>query len=96
MDSNSVLEIFREITKIPRESGHEEKMTEYLQQFAAKHNLACRTDKTGNVVITREASEGKENVPAIALQSRLSTKCWLLPLILFGMTLVACSAAAIA
>ena len=53
MDSNSVLEIFREITKIPRESGHEEKMTEYLQQFAAKHNLACRTDKTGNVVITR-------------------------------------------
>lgn len=75
MDSNSVLEIFREITKIPRESGHEEKMTEYLQQFAAKHNLACRTDKTGNVVITREASEGKENVPAIALQSHQDMVC---------------------
>ena len=68
-------EIFREITKIPRESGHEEKMTEYLQQFAAKHNLACRTDKTGNVVITREASEGKENVPAIALQSHQDMVC---------------------
>ena len=37
MDSNSVLEIFREITKIPRESGHEEKMTAYLQKFAAAY-----------------------------------------------------------
>ena len=63
MDSNSVLEIFREITKIPRESGHEEKMTAYLQKFAADHNLACRTDETGNVVITREASAGRQAGP---------------------------------
>ena len=75
MDSNSVLEIFREITKIPRESGHEEKMTAYLQKFAADHNLACRTDETGNVVITREASAGRENVPAIVLQSHQDMVC---------------------
>mgnify|MGYP004510018041 CR=1 FL=1 len=75
MDSNSVLEIFREITRIPRESGHEEKMTEFLQHFAAEHNLGCRTDATGNVVITREASKSKENVPSIALQSHQDMVC---------------------
>lgn len=75
MDSNSVLEIFREITTIPRESGHEEKMTAFLQKFAADHNLACKTDETGNVVITREASAGKEDVPAIVLQSHQDMVC---------------------
>ena len=60
MNSDSVLEIFREITKIPRESGHEEKMTAFLQNFAKEHGLGCRTDATGNVVITKEASKGKE------------------------------------
>lgn len=75
MNSESVLEIFREITRIPRESGHEEKMIEFLQNFAAAHNLACKTDATGNVVITKEATPGKENVPAIALQSHQDMVC---------------------
>ena len=75
MDSKSVLEIFKEITRIPRESGHEEKMTAFLQKFAADRGLDCRTDATGNVVITREAAPGKENVPAIVLQSHQDMVC---------------------
>ncbi len=75
MDSASVLKFFKEITCIPRESGHEQKMTEYLQQFAAKHNLPCKTDKTGNVVITKEASKGKENVPTLVLQAHQDMVC---------------------
>ena len=75
MDSQSVLEIFKEITRIPRESGHEEKMTAFLQKFAADRGLDCRTDATGNVVITREAALGKENVPAIVLQSHQDMVC---------------------
>ena len=75
MDSQSVLEIFKEITRIPRESGHEEKMTAFLQKFAADRGLDCRTDATGNVVITREAAPGKDNVPAIVLQSHQDMVC---------------------
>ena len=75
MDSQSVLEIFKEITRIPRESGHEEKMTAFLQKFAADRGLDCRTDATGNVVIAREAAPGKENVPAIVLQSHQDMVC---------------------
>ena len=53
MESQSVLEIFKKITEIPRESGHEENMTAFLQKFAADRGLGCKTDATGNVVITR-------------------------------------------
>lgn len=75
MDSNDVLNIFREITKIPRESGHEEKMTAYLQDFAASHGLACKTDATGNVVITKEAAPGKEHIPTLVLQGHQDMVC---------------------
>ncbi len=75
MDSSKVLEIFKEITRIPRESGHEEAMRAYLQKFAKERNLACKTDEVGNVCITKEASKGKENVPTLVLQGHQDMVC---------------------
>ena len=75
MDSASVLRIFKEITRIPRESGHEAPMTAWLQQFAASHGLQCKTDKTGNVLIIREAAPGKEHVPTLVLQAHQDMVC---------------------
>ena len=75
MTADTVLDIFKEITKIPRESGHEEPMTKYLQDWASARGLACKTDKTGNVLITREAAKGKEDVPALVLQAHQDMVC---------------------
>ena len=75
MDSNSVLKIFKEITSVPRESGHEGPMTAWLQKFAADHSLECKTDKTGNVLIVKEAAPGKENVPTLVLQAHQDMVC---------------------
>ena len=75
MNSESVLLFFKEITRIPRESGHEEHIIAYLQQFAAERNLECRTDQAGNVLIVKEAAPGHENVPAIVLQSHSDMVC---------------------
>ena len=75
MNSDRVLEIFKEITRVPRESGHEEQIIAYLQQFAAARSLQCKTDKTGNVLIIKEAAEGKENVPVLVLQSHSDMVC---------------------
>lgn len=75
MTSEEVLSIFKEITKVPRESGHEEKIIAWLQSFAARHSLVCRTDEAGNVLIIKEADPGKENVPAIVLQSHSDMVC---------------------
>lgn len=75
MNSEKVLSFFKEITKVPRESGHEEKIIAYLQKFAADHNLECKTDEAGNVLIIKEAAEGYENVPTIVLQSHSDMVC---------------------
>lgn len=75
MTSDEVLSIFKEITKVPRESGHEEKIIAWLQSFAARHSLVCRTDEAGNVLIIKEADPGKENVPVIVLQSHSDMVC---------------------
>lgn len=75
MNSEKVLSIFKEITRIPRESGHEEHIIAYLLDFAAKRGLACKTDEAGNVLITKEAAPGYEDVPAIVLQSHSDMVC---------------------
>ena len=75
MNSEKVLSFFKEITKIPRESGHEEQIISYLQEFAASHNLACKTDEAGNVLIVKEAASGYESVPVIVLQSHSDMVC---------------------
>ena len=75
MNSEKVLSFFKEITMIPRESGHEEQIIAYLQDFAAQRNLECKTDEAGNVLIVKEAALGYEDVPAIVLQSHSDMVC---------------------
>ena len=75
MNSEKVLSFFKEITRIPRESGHEEHIVSYLQQFAAERNLENKTDEAGNVLIVKEAAPGYEDVPAIVLQSHSDMVC---------------------
>lgn len=75
MNSETVLSFFKEITRIPRESGHEEHIIAYLQKFAADRQLECKTDKVGNVLIVKEAAAGYEDVPVIVLQSHSDMVC---------------------
>lgn len=70
-----VWEIFDEITKIPRPSKKEEKIRRYLLDFAAKHNLAAKTDPIGNVVMSRPATPGHEDAPTIILQGHMDMVC---------------------
>ena len=49
----SALEYFEEIAKIPRPSGHEEKIREYLKDFAKANSFECIEDVAGNIIIRR-------------------------------------------
>jgi dipeptidase D len=71
----SVWKYFGEITKIPRPSGKEEKMIEYVTGFATQHNLDYRKDDLGNIVIRKPASPGFENRSSVCLQSHLDMVC---------------------
>lgn len=65
-----VWQIFAEICQIPRPSGKEEKIMQYLTQFALKHGFLTKTDTAGNLVIIKP---GKQ--PAIALQAHTDMVC---------------------
>lgn len=61
---------FNEICSTPRPSGKEEKIREYLLDFAQKEGFLHKVDKAGNVLITR-----KGEAPAIALQAHMDMVC---------------------
>ena len=66
---------FDEITKVPRPSCHEEQIREYLLKFAEKHDVNVKTDKIGNVVMTKPATPGHENAPTVILQAHMDMVC---------------------
>lgn len=65
-----IWQYFSEICSIPRPSGKEEKIREYLLDFASKEGFASKVDKAGNVLITRAGS-----APAIGLQAHMDMVC---------------------
>lgn len=66
---------FGEILQIPRASKKEEKIREYLIAFAKAQGLECKTDRTGNVLIRKKATPGRENRPTVILQSHMDMVC---------------------
>lgn len=67
--------IFDEITKVPRPSKKEEKIREYLVDFAKKHNVEYKVDEVGNVAMFKPATPGCENAPAVVLQAHMDMVC---------------------
>lgn len=70
-----VFAIFNEINQVPRPSKKEGKIRQFLLDFAAKHNLAAKTDAIGNVVISKGATPGKEGAPTIIMQAHMDMVC---------------------
>lgn len=60
---------FADICEIPHPSKHEEKLAQYLRDFAKQHNFEIKEDKTGNILITKGASSGYESHQTVILQS---------------------------
>ena len=67
--------IFEEIERIPRESGNEEGIRNWLLSWADEHGLRRDTDAIGNVFIYCPATPGYEKVAPIALQGHMDMVC---------------------
>jgi len=66
---------FEEICLIPRPSKKEEKICAYIRQFAVDHQLECKQDDAGNILIRKPATAGMEHKPAVILQSHVDMVC---------------------
>jgi dipeptidase D len=66
-----VFQYFDEISKVPRPSKKEQKIVEYLIEFATKNSLEYRKDSVGNILISKPATKGREKVKTTVLQSHV-------------------------
>ena len=57
-DYKRVLQHFCEISAIPRGSGYNEKISDWLCGFAKQHGIAYEQDEALNVILRKPASEG--------------------------------------
>ena len=73
--TDRVFSIFRELNQIPRPSHHEERVANYLCQFAERLHLEYERDKENCVVIRKAASPGHEGAEPIVLLNHMDMVC---------------------
>lgn len=70
-----VFKYFEEMCQIPRGSGNEKGISDYLVAFAKEHNLEVIQDKALNVIIKKPGTAGYENAPGVILQGHMDMVC---------------------
>lgn len=63
---------FQEVSSIPRESGREDRIRDYIKSTAERLSLECRTDSAGNVVVLKKGVPGTK---PLILQSHMDMVC---------------------
>ena len=70
-----VLDEFRPLARIPRPSGHEKAVSDYLKETFAKLGAEVVQDETNNIIADLPASKGYEHAPRTLLQSHMDMVC---------------------
>ena len=66
-----VFEYFRQMNQIPRGSGNEQAVSDWLVKFAQDHSLEVIQDKALNVIIKKAGTAGYENSAPVILQGHM-------------------------
>ena len=70
-----VFDWFYQINQIPRESGQEKAISDFLVQFAKERNLEVEQDDCWNVIIRKPASPGYEEAEPVIIQGHMDMVC---------------------
>lgn len=66
---------FEQISKIPRGSGNEKAISDYLLNFGRELGLECIQDGALNIIIKKPASKGYEDAPVVIVQGHMDMVC---------------------
>ena len=75
LTKDRVFYYFSELAKIPHGSRNTKKISDYCVSFAKEHGLEYHQDDLNNVIIIKQASQGRENDDPIILQGHLDMVC---------------------
>ena len=67
-EPKQILQYFEDIARIPRESGNEAAVAQYIYDWGKNLGLYVWKDEYNNVIIRKPASPGCEDLPYIMLQ----------------------------
>ncbi len=70
-----VFYFFEEVTKIPRGSGNEKQVSNYLFNLAKNNGWDVIQDDSLNIIIKKPATKGYENAPTVMLQGHMDMVC---------------------
>ena len=71
----AVFKYFEEISNIPRGSGNEEAISNYLLNFGKSLGLESIQDDALNIIIKKPATKGYENAPIVIIQGHMDMVC---------------------
>ena len=72
---NRILSIFRDLNRIPRESGNEKSVSDFIMEWALERGLQAAQDEYNNLIIRKPASPGCEDHEAVLLQAHMDMVC---------------------
>ena len=75
LQPSKVFEYFEIISNIPRESGNEKAISDYMVNFAKELGLEVHQDEAYNIYIKKPATPGYENAPTVILQGHMDMVC---------------------
>ena len=70
-----ILHHFEEMNKIPRCSGNEKEVSNFLKNFAENLGLEVIQDSNLNIIIKKPGTKGYENSPVVILQGHMDMVC---------------------
>nr|WP_279233116.1 aminoacyl-histidine dipeptidase [Marinisporobacter balticus] len=71
----AVFRNFESLTQIPRESGNEKGVSDYLVKFGEKLGLDVIQEECLNVIIKKPGTKGYEHAPTVILQGHMDMVC---------------------
>lgn len=75
LQPKKVFEYFEAISNIPRGSGNEQAISNYMVKFATELGLWVKQDEANNIYIKKPATPGYENAPTVILQGHMDMVC---------------------
>ena len=75
LEPREVFEYFEAISNIPRGSGNEKGISDYLLNFGKSLGLESIQDEALNIIIKKPGTKGYENAPTVIIQGHMDMVC---------------------
>ena len=75
LTEEKIFKHFYDINQIPRGSGNEKAISDFLLNFGKSLGLESIQDEANNIIIKKPASKGYENAPGVIIQGHMDMVC---------------------